>query len=221
MRILLVEDHADLADTLAKAIGEAGFAVDVVGRGDHADHLLLTQHYDLVVLDLTLPGLDGLEVLRRQRARKSLVPVLILTARGATDEKVKGLDLGADDYLAKPFELEELEARMRALLRRSSAVSPVVRAGRLEFDTVSRLARIEGEAVALTPRELMVLEALLFRLGKAVSREMLYEKVFKLDEEARPEALEIYVCRVRKKLAASGLSLVTLRGLGYMLEEGG
>lgn len=223
MRLLLVEDHAELAEWVAKALTQAGYAVDVLSRGDHADHALLTQPYDAVILDLTLPGLDGLEVLRRLRARDkgALIPVLVLTARGATEERVKGLNLGADDYLAKPFELAELEARIKALLRRSGNVAPVVRVGHLEFDTVTRLASVDGRPLGLTPRELAVLEVLLSKLGRPVARETLFEKVFNFDEEARVEAIEIYVHRLRKKLEGSGAVVSTLRGLGYLLGEGG
>lgn len=143
--------------------------------------------------------------------------MLILTARGAVDDKVKGLNLGADDYMAKPFELNELEARLKALLRRSAGFNPVVRIGRLDFDTVSRLASVEGRPLALTPRELAVLEALLLRAGRPLAREALFEKVFSLDQEARAEAIEIYVHRLRKKLDGSGACVTTVRGLGYML----
>jgi two-component system response regulator TctD len=222
MRLLLVEDHAELAEWVGKALTRSGYAVDALARGDHADHALLTQPYDLVILDLTLPGLDGLEVLRRLRARDkgAQVPVLVLTARGATEDRVKGLNLGADDYLAKPFELAELEARIKALLRRSGNLAPVTRVGRLEFDTVSRLARVDGAPLALTPRELAVLEVLVSRLGRPVARETLFDKVFNFDEEARMEAIEIYVHRLRKKLEGSGAAVSTLRGLGYLLREG-
>mgnify|MGYP003703629015 CR=1 FL=1 len=219
MRLLLVEDQEELAEWLAKALRQSGHAVDVMHRGDHADHALLTQPYDLVVLDLSLPGLDGLDVLKRLRARGSGLPVLILTARGSTEERVQGLNLGADDYLAKPFELSELEARVKALLRRGLGRSPVQRVGRVEFDTASRLASLDGKPLALTPRELAVLEALLARLGKPVARELLFEKVFDMDADARPEAIESYVSRLRKKLEGSGASITTLRGLGYLLSE--
>ncbi|MBI1905549.1 MAG: response regulator [Rhodocyclales bacterium] len=221
MRLLLVEDHHELAEWVAKALHGAGHMVDVLSRGDHADHALLTQPYDLVILDLSLPGMDGLEVLRRMRARaaSAKIPVLVLTARGATGDRVRGLNLGADDYLPKPFDLAELEARIKALLRRSGNLAPLVRVGRLEFDTDSRLASVDGRSLALTPRELAVLEALLFRLGRPIARESLFEKVFGFDEEARVEAIEIYVCRLRKKLEGSGATVSTLRGLGYSLGE--
>ncbi len=221
MRLLLVEDQEELAEWLARALRQMGHAIDVMGRGDHADHALLTQPYDLVILDLSLPGLDGLEVLRRLRSRGNGVSVLVLTARGSTEERVTGLNLGADDYLAKPFELSELEARVKALLRRGGAGgrAPTVRVGRVELDTNSRLVMLDGQPLLLTPRELAVLEALLSRLGRPVARELLFEKVFDMDADARPEAIESYVSRLRKKLEGSGATITTLRGLGYLLSE--
>jgi len=221
MRLLLVEDHVDLALWVAKTLRQSGFAVDAVGRGDHALTALSTQAYDLVILDLSLPGMDGLEVLRQMRSQEktSRLPVLILTARSTLEEKVEGLNRGADDYLAKPFEVAELEARIKSLLRRSGNVLPTVRVGRLEFDTTTRLARVNGKALALTPRELAVLEVLLARLGKPVTRGALFEKVFSFDDDARSEAIEIYVHRLRKKLEGSGTIVSTMRGLGYMLGE--
>lgn len=223
MRLLLVEDHTELAEWVSKALTQVGYAVDVMRRGDHADHALLTQPYDLVVLDLSLPGLDGLEVLRRMRVREASqhTPVIILTARGATEDRVKGLNLGADDYLAKPFELAELEARIKALLRRAGNLVPTVRIGQLEFDLGSRLATVLGRPLSLTPRELAVLEALISRQGRPLAREQLFEKVFSFDEDARVEAIEIYVHRLRKKLEGSGAVVTTLRGLGYLIAEAG
>ena len=223
MRLLLVEDHTDLAIWVSKTLRQSGFAVDVVGRGEHALTSMLTQDYDLVILDLSLPGMDGLEVLRRMRSqeRTGRLPVLILTARSTLEDKVKGLNLGADDYLAKPFEVAELEARIKSLLRRSGHVAPTVHVGRLEFDTTTRLATVEGKPLSLTPRELAVLEALASRLGKPVPRHTLFEKVFSFDDEARVEAIEIYVHRLRKKLEGSGAFVTTLRGLGYVLSESG
>ena len=219
MRLLLVEDHADLATWVAKSLRHSGFVIDVIERGDHAAAALLTQSYDLVILDLSLPGLDGLEILRRIRGNEKTarLPVIILTARGTSDDRVKGLNLGADDYLPKPFELAELEARIRALLRRSSNVVPTVQIGRLEFDTGSRLVTVDVQPLALTQRELAVLEALISRQGKPIARELLFEKIFGLDDDVRPEAIELYVHRLRKKLEGSGVAISTLRGLGYML----
>lgn len=223
MRLLLVEDHAELAVWVAKSLRQSGFAVDVIERGDHAATALLTQSYDLAVLDLSLPGLDGLEILRRIRGNEKTarLPVIILTARGAPEDRIKGLNLGADDYLPKPFELAELEARIRALLRRSSNVVPTVQIGQLEFDTSTRLASVAGQLLALTLRELAVLEALIARQGKPVAREALFSMVFGLDDDVRPEAVEPYVHRLRKKLEGSGVAISTLRGLGYMLAARG
>jgi two-component system response regulator TctD len=219
MRLLLVEDHAELALWVAKTLRQSGFAVDVIDRGDSAATALLTQSYDLVVLDLSLPGMDGLELLRRIRHQEktSRLPVLILTARGSPEDRVKGLNLGADDYLPKPFELAELEARIKALLRRSSNVVPTVLVGHLEFDTTTRVVLVQGKPLALTQRELAVLEALLSRLGKPVPRDTLFDKIFGLDDDVQPEAIELYVHRLRKKLEGSGVVINTLRGLGYML----
>ncbi|KAF0166573.1 MAG: tctD [Rhodocyclaceae bacterium] len=219
MRLLLVEDHPEIAEWVGKALIQGGYAVDHLVRGDHADQALATEPYDLVILDLSLPKLDGLEVLRRLRGRGATVPVLILTARSATEDRVRGLNLGADDYLPKPFELEELEARIKALLRRSSGQTPMLRVGRLEFDTTTRQIRVDGRSLALTPRELAVFEVLAARLGKPVSRETLFDKIFAFDAEARAEAIEIYIHRLRKKLEGSGAAVSTLRGLGYMLDE--
>ena len=221
MRLLLVEDHADLALWVAKTLRHSGFAVDIVGRGDHALAAVYAQAYDLVILDLSLPGVDGIDVLRemRRQEKTALTPVLILTARATLDDKVRGLNLGADDYLSKPFELVELEARIKSLLRRSGNVAPLVHVGRLAFDTTARVASVEGKTLSLTPRELAVLEALVSRLGKPVARHVLFEKIFSFDDEARPEAIEIYVHRLRNKLEGTGASVATLRGLGYVLSE--
>lgn len=221
MRILLAEDHPELCEWLAKALVQDGYVVDIADRGDHAEHFLLTSQYDAVLLDLSLPGKDGLEVLRSLRARGSRVPVLIFTARGTVDDRIKGLDLGADDYLPKPFVLAELEARLKALLRRSTGQNPEIRLGELAFDTVSRQPSVCGLPLSLTPRELAVLEALLSRIGRPLSRDALFEKIFSLDQDVRAEAIEIYVHRLRKKLEGSGAQVTTVRGLGYMIGSAG
>jgi two-component system response regulator TctD len=220
MRILLVEDHQELSRWVAKALRERGMAVDVVHDGADADQVLTTEDYALVVLDLTLPGMDGLEVLKRLRGRRQKVPVLVLTARGEVGERVRGLDLGADDYLTKPFALEELEARVKSLLRRGSVELPRVTCGNLAFDASARSFEVDGRPLELTPREAAVLEVLVSRAGKAVQKEHLFAQVFELEEDVNPEALQIYVHRVRKKLEAAGAraSIRTLRGLGYLLQ---
>lgn len=219
MRLLLVEDHPEIAEWVGKALIQAGYVVDRLDRGDFADQALASEAYDLVILDLSLPKMDGLEVLRRLRGRGATLPVLILTARGSTEDRVRGLNLGADDYLPKPFELEELEARIKALLRRSSGHTPLLHIGHLEFDTTTRQVVVDGRPLPLTPRELAVFEVLVARLGKPVSRETLFEKIFSFDAEAHAEAIEIYVHRLRKKLEGSGVAISTLRGLGYALGE--
>ncbi|TFW09278.1 response regulator [Oxalobacteraceae bacterium OM1] len=222
MRILLVEDHAELSRWLAKALRDARLTVEVADNGAAADTLLHTQDYALVILDLTLPKMDGLEVLKRLRARGSKTPVLVLTARGGLNDRVQGLNLGADDYLAKPFELVELEARVKALLRRSQGAEAVtLTCGALSFDTVSRMFHYGGAPLALTPREHAVLEALITRAGRAVSKEKLFDEVFALDDEANRDAIEIYIHRLRKKLERNEdgrVAITTLRGLGYLLE---
>lgn len=219
MRLLLVEDHAELALWVSKTLRQSGFVVDVIERGDLAATALLTQSYDLVILDLSLPGMDGLEILRRIRnhEKTARLPVLLLTARGAPEDRVKGLNLGADDYLPKPFEVTELEARIKALLRRSSNVVPMVHVGQLDFDTTTRVASVQTRPLSLTQRELAVLEALISRQGRPVARDTLFGKVFGLDDDVRPEAIELYVHRLRKKLEGSGAAIITMRGLGYML----
>src|SRR5574343_640841 len=217
MKILLVEDHPELCEWLAKSLGQAGYVVEIAGRGDHAEHHLLTGEYDGVLLDLSLPGKDGLEVLKSLLARGSRVPVLIFTARISLDDRIRGLNLGADDYLPKPFELGELEARLKALRRRSAWQTPGVRLGALAYDTVSRLPTVGGTPLSLTPRELAVLEALLGRIGRPVARDALFEKLFSMEQDARPEAIEIYVSRLRKKLEGSGVAITTVRGLGYLI----
>lgn len=217
MKILLVEDHPELCEWVAKSLRQAGYAVDTAERGDHAEHYLRTGEYDGLLLDLSLPGMDGLEVLRNLRARGSRVPVLIFTARGSVDDRIRGLNLGADDYLPKPFELGELEARLKALLRRSAGQVPVVQLGDLSFDTVSRLPSVRGQTLSLTPRELAVLEVLLARIGRPVARDAVFEKVFSMAQDVRPETIEIYVSRLRKKLEGSGVQITTVRGLGYLI----
>lgn len=221
MRILLVEDHPELCEWVAKALRQEGNVVDTTDRGDHAEHFLLTGEYDAVLLDLSLPGKDGLEVLRNLRARGSRVPVLIFTARNTVDDRIKGLDLGADDYLPKPFVLAELEARLKALLRRSAGHNPEIRLGELTYDSLSRLSSVRGAQLSLTRRELAVLEALLARIGRPVARDILFDKIYSMEQDVRAEAIEIYVHRLRKKLEGSGAQITTVRGLGYMIDSVG
>jgi two-component system response regulator TctD len=219
MRILLAEDQAQLAESLVKALMQAGFAVDHAADGELADQLLKRETFALVVLDIGLPRLDGWEVLKRLRARGNKVPVLVLTAHGTTGDRVKGLDLGADDYLGKPFELAELEARVRALIRRSHGHEQArVQFGPLCFNTAERQFSLDGQSLPLTPREKAVLEVLILRAGRAISKEALSSQVYSLNDSASPDAVEIYVHRVRKKLQGTGVTISLLRGLGYLLE---
>jgi two-component system response regulator TctD len=219
MRVLLVEDSLKLASWLCKALQQHGFTIDQVGDGGEADALLRTEVYDAIVLDLGLPSLDGISVLQRLRARGSATPVIILTARGNLEDRVVGLNLGADDYLAKPFELAELEARLHAVIRRAHGVStPSVRLGPLEYESSGRLFRVNGRRLHLRPKEHAVLEVLLMRMGKVVSKALLHERVFSMEATTGPDVVEIYIHRLRKHLTETGVSIVTLRGLGYVLE---
>lgn len=219
MRLLLVEDSPKLAAWLGKALRQHGYAVDVSHDGVQADSMLGTEHYDAVVLDLSLPSMDGLTVLERMRARGNASPVVILTARGELEDRVRGLNLGADDYLPKPFDLSELEARLQAVLRRAHG-QPVSRLslGALEYDGSGRVFKLGGQRLVLRPREHAVLEALMLRAGKAVSKAKLYEQVFSLDATTSQDVVEIYIHRLRKQLLDSGVWITTLRGLGYVLE---
>ncbi|MFG1183295.1 MULTISPECIES: response regulator [Xanthobacter] len=220
MRLLLVEDNHELADWLAKILRRDNFVVDVLNDGEAADQALALETYDLVILDLGLPGMGGMQLLKRLRSRANAVPVIILTANASLDGRVAGLDEGADDYLAKPFDIAELEARIRVQLRRSARrPDPVITCGTLAFDTNTRLFRLGAEPLALTPREHAVLEALLIKAGQTVSKAQLSQSIFGLDDLADPSAIEIYVHRLRKKLEGADVRIVTLRGLGYLLQH--
>ena len=219
MRILITEDDESLAEALSFALTQAGYAVDCVANGAAADEALKGDVFGLLILDLGLPKLDGFEVLKRLRRRNSAMPVLILSGREKPEEKVTGLDLGADDYLVKPFSLNELLARVRALLRRGrGTVAPVLTYGSLSFDTVGRTAVVEGRAVPLSVHETGVLEVLLHRFGRVVSKEQLVEQLYSYDREVTQNAIEVYVHRVRKKLAGAGVTVRTLYGRGYLLD---
>ena len=219
MRILLVEDHPPLAASVAQALRGAGWTVDLLTDGVAADLALASEDYALAILDVGLPRLDGFQVLARLRDRGKTLPVLMLTARGEVADRVHGLNLGADDYLAKPFELSELEARVKALLRRSvQGGEQQQRCGALVFDLGTRRFSLGDEVLNLTSREQAVLQALIARPGRVMSKEQLADQVFGLDEEASPDAIEIYIHRLRKKLEGRGVRIVTFRGLGYLLE---
>ena len=220
MKILIVEDDPVLADGLTRSLRQADFAVDCIHDGDQADHVLSAQTYDLVILDLGLPKLDGFEVLKRMRRRDSAIPVLILTARDALADRVKGLDLGADDYMTKPFDLPELEARVRALIRRGqSGGSSLLTHGPLTLDTGGRRAMLANIPLELSARELGVLEVLMLRSGRVVNKDQLAEQLYGWDDEVGSNAIEVYVHRLRKKLEPAGVAIRTIRGLGYLLEK--
>ena len=219
MRILLVEDDKVLADALSRALVQSAHAVDIVATGEDADNALALGIYDLAVLDIGLPGLSGLDVLQRLRARKSTLPVLMLTALDALEDRVRGLDLGADDYLAKPFDLPELEARVRALLRRGSNSTPYLEHGLLRFDTVGRRVFYDKRPLELSPRELAVLELLLMRAGRVVSKEQLVNHLYGWEDDVGDNAIEVNVYRLRKKLEPLGCEIRTVRGMGYLMDR--
>jgi len=219
MRILIAEDDAIIADGLSRSLRQGGYAVDWAPNGLEADAALVTVAYDLVILDVGLPKLSGLEVLKRLRGRNSQLPVLILTALDGTGDRVRGLDLGADDYMVKPFELAELEARVRALTRRSAGTMPTIQCGALSYDQVGRVAQVHGQTLDLSAREIGLLEVLLTRMGRLVSKDQLVDHLCGWGEEVSHNAIEVYVHRLRKKLEVGGVKIATVRGLGYCLER--
>ncbi|HTH93752.1 MAG TPA: response regulator transcription factor [Rhodocyclaceae bacterium] len=220
MRILVVEDDTLLADALTRCLTQAAYAVDLVRDGASANETLTTHAYDLVVLDVGLPKIDGFEVLRRLRGRRSTVPVLLLTARDALEDRVHGLDLGADDYLTKPFDLPEFEARVRALLRRGHfATSTDLTHGKLRFDIEGRRMFFGEQSVDLTARELALAELLLRRTGRVVSKEQMVDHLYGWGDEVGSNAIEVYVHRLRKKLEFADFNVRTVRGMGYLLDK--
>jgi two-component system response regulator TctD len=219
MRIFLIEDHVQLVHTLTQSLGALGIEVDACGDGVLADKQLQHHAFDAVVLDLALPRMAGIDILRRLRQRGDTVPVLVLTASGEIQDRVQGLNAGADDYLPKPFDLSELAARLRALHRRSlGTAGSVVRVAKLEFDTLSRRFSIDGHLVDLPPREHDLLEALAIHAGRPVSKSDLAERLRTDDAVLSHDALEVYVHRLRRRLEGSDAAIHTLRGLGYVLE---
>jgi len=221
MRILVVEDDTVLAAALTRALNQAAYAVDLVEDGEEANQALSGNgDYDLVVLDIALPKVDGLAVLRRLRDRKSHVPVLILTARDTLEDRVAGLDLGADDYMTKPFDLREFEARVRALIRRGHSLSSnTLSHGRLRFDTAARRLFYDDKPIELPLRELGMIELLMLRQGRVVSKEHMVDHLFGWDDDVSSNAIEVYVHRVRKKLEPLGIDIRTVRGMGYLLDR--
>ena len=220
MRILIAEDDSILADGLTRSLRNNGYAVDAVSDGVAADSALIAQEFDLLILDIGLPKMSGQEVLTRLRARNSRLPVLILTAADSIEQRVKGLDLGADDYMAKPFSLSELEARVRALARRGAGGGgTILRHGRLVFDQTGRVALVDDQTLELSAREVSLLEILLTRSGRMVSKNQIVDHLCEWGEEVSSNAIEVYVHRLRKKIEPSGVKIATVRGLGYCLER--
>jgi two-component system OmpR family response regulator len=220
LRILLVEDNKALSEGLVAILRGSGYAVDVVHDGASANAVIATETFDLVILDLNLPEMDGLDVLRSMRARQNKAAVLILTARGTQEEKIKGLDLGADDYMIKPFDISEFEARVRVLLRRQAGIrSSLVSYGNVSFDLNSRTFSAGGITVDIPARELGLLEILFMRAGKVVAKEAIIQSLTAFDDDLSANAIEQYVSRLRKRLAPHGLTVRTARGIGYYLDK--
>lgn len=216
MRILVVEDEPDLVVVLAKALEEEGYAVDTAVDGDEGLYKAESWHYDAVILDIMLPLRDGWQVLQKLRRQKK-VPVLILTARDAVNERIRGLDLGADDYLVKPFELNELLARLRALIRRAHGeAAPIIDIADVTVDTATRSVRRQGKLVHLTPREYALVELLALKRGTLVTRTVLYEHLFDENDDSLSNLIDVHVSNLRKKLGKDFVK--TRRGEGYLID---
>jgi len=216
MRILVVEDDRLLGDGIQKGLAQAGFAVDWVQDGNQGEMALKTEDFAAVVLDLGLPKLSGLDLLRRLRVQGNPVPVLILTARDAIEDRVKGLDSGADDYVVKPFDLDELAARLRALTRRRSGeASAALRINELELDPAHHQVKFRGQPVELTAREFSLLQELMLNAGRVLSREQLEQRLYAWGDEVESNAIEVHVHHLRRKLAPDLVR--TIRGVGYMM----
>ena len=219
MRVLVIEDDATLGAALQEFLSDQGYAVDWLQEGESALKELGAQVYDLLLLDLNLPGISGLDVLRHLRQQGNPIPVLILTARDGIEDRVSGLDAGADDYLIKPFDLSELAARVRAFgRRRSGQAQPVIEVGPLSFDTVGRELRCAGQRISLSVRELSVLEMLMMRAGRVVTKQQIVNSLSAWDADFSDNAVEVYVYRLRKRLEGTGAVIQTVRGFGYLLD---
>lgn len=219
MRILVIEDDETLGHALREFLSQQGYAVDWLQEGSRVVDTVVGQHYDLLLLDLNLPDKSGLDVLRELRAASETLPVLILTARDGVEDRVAGLDGGADDYVTKPFELAELAARVRALgRRRSGQVHAVIEAGPLQFDTVGREVRARGERLNLSVRELSVLEMLMARAGRVVTKRQIVNSLSAWDADFSENAVEVYIYRLRRRLEGTGAGIQTVRGFGYLLD---
>ena len=220
MRILVVEDDPMVADGVKLGLERAGFAVDALPSAEKAEAALRDESFDLAIVDLGLPGADGMELVRRLRRRGAALPLLILTARDTLEDRVTGLELGADDFMVKPFQLPELVARVRALIRRSrSVLSSEIDHGPLKMDLARRSASLAGQPVDLTGREWSILECLLLHAPRVVSKDKLLQSISDWDSELTQNAIEVYVSRLRYKLEPGGIRIRTVRGIGYRLDE--
>ncbi|PRC94151.1 response regulator [Solimicrobium silvestre] len=218
MKLLLVEDNRELSTWLTRLLQASGYTIEQAFSGEEAMLLLRTQCYDAILLDITLPKINGQTILKNLRSKNNEVPVLIISASAALGDMVENLNLGADDYLAKPFDIAELEARIRSLLRRASGkLNPIISCGNLRYDSNSKIFSSQSFDLNLTPREHAVLEALMRQAGKTVDKKQLANSLCTLNDSISPKALEIYILRLRKKIDHSGAQIITLRGLGYML----
>lgn len=216
MRLFIVEDDADLGDALCRRLKQDGHGVDWAQDGEAAHDILKYQTYDAIILDIELPSMDGIALLAALRRRGDRTPVLMLTARSKIDDRIDALDIGADDYLSKPFDVREFDARCRALLRRSrGGATNRIEAGRILFDGITKLVSIGDVQLSLPNREFRLLEILLGSLGRVVSKEQIADQLFDFDDEAGPNAIEVYVGRLRRKLG-DALSIQTVRGMGYL-----
>jgi two-component system OmpR family response regulator len=220
MNILLIEDDEVLADGLTHTLSNSGYSVTGATTGAYAEHLLKAQGFDLIVLDLGLPDMDGLQLLRRIRSQKLSLPVLILTARDDMNDRIKGISQGADDYMTKPFELRELEARLHALIRRCyGGFNHIIEVGNLQLDTSNQQILAKGELLSLSARESAVLEVLMMQKGKVISKDKIAQHLSLHGDALADNAIEVYIHRIRKRIEPFNASIRTLRGLGYLLEN--
>ena len=219
MQVLLVEDDLVLADGISRILAGQGMVVDIVHNGLDADRAMQSHDVSVMVLDIGLPGIDGFEVVRRLRARGMSLPVLLLTARDDVQDRVRGLELGADDYLVKPFAAPELVARIKALVRRSNPRPVEMQMGGLQLDAFSHRASIDGQVIDLSAREWAVLEYLMQQASRVVSKQQIIDAILPWGEEVTLNAVEVYVSRIRAKIASAGISIKTIRGFGYLLEQ--
>lgn len=220
MRILVVEDNPDVGEGIVQSIENMGHSVDWARDGETGDEWLVSNSYQLVLLDLMLPVMDGMTLLRRLRERRGNVPVLILSARAETDDRIDTLDLGADDYLVKPFDFRELQARVRSLLRRHAGVrSNELKCGRLVYDRTARLVKLDGRIIGLSRRELSLLEIFLARQTQVFSKAQLLDQLFGYNAEPTENSIEVMIARLRRKLVGAGVEITTQRGVGYRIVE--